>query len=184
MRTGVISLIFAVFAVGCVSASADAKPIRDDDGPSLDRILPQIREHHPGTLYDAEGPFIGPDGRQHYRIKWGTPQGRVIWFNADARTGRVTNGDDFRRDRDFYDRPRNFDPDEDRPRGRGNRSHFDGDRGFDDPFDNGERTRGHQGRGWGDPGWEERGGRPNDRGDGFGRFDNPGGGHRGRGPNH
>jgi hypothetical protein len=162
MRTGVISLIFAVFAVGCVSASADAKPVRDGDGPSLDRILPQIREHHPGTFFDAEGPFIGSDGRQHYRVKWMTPQGRVIWFNADARTGQVTDGDDFRRNRDFYDRPRDFDPDEDRSRGRGH--HFDGDHG------------------WRDPDW--RGGRHNNSGAEFGGFGNSGGGRRGHGPNH
>lgn len=150
MRTGVLSLIFAVFAVGCMSASADARPPRGHDGPSLDQILPKIREQHPGTFYDAEGPFIGPDGREHYRVKWGTPRGRVIWFDADARTGYVHGEDDFRPDRDFYDRPRDFNPDDDRGRGRRHRDRFDGDGGFGDPFggDGGPPRGGHgEGRG-------------------------------------
>jgi len=55
----------------------------------LERILPQIRNTHPGTLSDVDGPFADPDGRLHYRIKWLTPAGRVMWLDADARTGRV-----------------------------------------------------------------------------------------------
>jgi len=57
--------------------------------PSLDRVLPEIRRTTPGTFYDADGPFLGPDGQATYRIKWMTPDGRIIWFYADARTGRV-----------------------------------------------------------------------------------------------
>jgi hypothetical protein len=55
----------------------------------LDRILPHIRTAHPGNFSDADGPFADPAGRLHYRIKWLTPDGRVIWLDADARTGRV-----------------------------------------------------------------------------------------------
>ena len=55
----------------------------------LDQILPQIRNSRPGTFYDAEGPFRGPDGRMHYRLKWMTPQGRIQWLDTDARSGRV-----------------------------------------------------------------------------------------------
>lgn len=57
--------------------------------PSLDRVLPQIRRTTPGTFYDAEGPFFTPDGQAAYRIKWMMPDGRIIWFYADARTGRI-----------------------------------------------------------------------------------------------
>jgi hypothetical protein len=57
--------------------------------PSLDRVLPEIRRSTPGTFYDADGPFIGPNGQASYRIKWMTPDGRIIWFYADARTGQV-----------------------------------------------------------------------------------------------
>jgi len=62
---------------------------------TLDSILPQIRAAHPGRLSDAE-PFIGSDGRTHYRIKWMTPEGRILYFDADAHTGRYSNagGDD------------------------------------------------------------------------------------------
>jgi hypothetical protein len=55
----------------------------------LDRILPGIRNARPGRFYDAEGPFADPVGGWHYRIKWLTPEGRVVWLDTDARTGRV-----------------------------------------------------------------------------------------------
>ncbi|HTT84662.1 MAG TPA: hypothetical protein VMF67_14380 [Rhizomicrobium sp.] len=55
----------------------------------LDRILPAIRSGRPGRFFDAEGPFPDPAGGWHYRIKWLTPEGRVLWLDADARTGRV-----------------------------------------------------------------------------------------------
>jgi hypothetical protein len=198
MRTGVLSLIFAVLAVGCLSTAADARPNRSGDGQSLDQILPQIREKHPGTLYDAEGPFTGPDGRRHYRIKWGTPEGRVIWFDADAHTGRVTGAGE-RRDRDFYDGQRgdrfndgedrarraNRDND-DRPR-RGNRFNDDGLGGnpFGDDRPHGRRNN-NDGWGPGGPGgWRDGprgnpdGGRRRGNDGGFGGFGNGNGGNRG-----
>jgi hypothetical protein len=55
----------------------------------LDRILPEIRQGRPGRFYDAEGPFPEADGLYHYRVKWLTPDGRVIWLDTDARTGHV-----------------------------------------------------------------------------------------------
>ena len=55
----------------------------------LDRLLPGIRRQHPGEFYDAEGPTYGPAGDAHYHLKWLTPDGRIIWFDADARNGRV-----------------------------------------------------------------------------------------------
>ena len=55
----------------------------------LDRLLPGIRRAHPGDFYDAEGPTYGPEGDPHYHLKWMTPDGRVIWYDTDARNGRV-----------------------------------------------------------------------------------------------
>src|SRR5580658_1875540 len=55
----------------------------------LDRLLPGIRRAHPGEFYDAEGPTYGPSGDPHYHLKWMTPDGRVIWYDTDARSGRV-----------------------------------------------------------------------------------------------
>lgn len=55
----------------------------------LDRILPHIRSTHPGSFSDIDGPFVDGAGRLHYRIKWLTPEGRVVWLDADARTGRI-----------------------------------------------------------------------------------------------
>lgn len=55
----------------------------------LDRLLPGIRRAHPGEFYDAEGPTYGPNGDPHYHLKWMTPDGRIIWYDADARSGQV-----------------------------------------------------------------------------------------------
>src|ERR1700684_1716731 len=55
----------------------------------LDRILPHIRSTHPGSFSDIDGPFVDGAGRLHYRIKWLTPEGQVVWLDADARTGRI-----------------------------------------------------------------------------------------------
>ncbi|MEI9932736.1 MAG: hypothetical protein WDM89_19935 [Rhizomicrobium sp.] len=122
MRTGVISWIVGLFLV-LGAGAGEAQP-----RPSLDRILPTIRQHHPGRFYDAEGPFRGPDGLPRYRLKWMTPGGRVIWFDADARTGRVLGPDIEMRRGPFFRPPRDYEfeerrwnyggrwPREDRPR--------------------------------------------------------------------
>lgn len=54
---------------------------------TLDRILPGLRAEHPGHLSDAQ-PWTDSEGRAHYRIKWVTPEGRIIYFDADAESGR------------------------------------------------------------------------------------------------
>ena len=76
--------------------------VQSGDVQSLDRILPQIRENYPGSFYDAQGPFPGMDGRPQYRIKWLTPDGHIVWLNADARSGRVVGIEGAPR---FYGRP-------------------------------------------------------------------------------
>ncbi len=58
-----------------------------DDRPSLDRFLPNIRRQHPGRLLDVQRGW-GPRGDRN-RIKWLTPDGRVIWLDTDARTGEI-----------------------------------------------------------------------------------------------
>ena len=34
-----------------------------------------------------------PTDSDRYRLKWMTPDGRIVWFDADARTGRVLGPD-------------------------------------------------------------------------------------------
>jgi hypothetical protein len=110
-------IFFAIFLMfsGLVAVSCDvaqAQPrygrgeMRDGVQP-LDRLLPGIRRNHPGEFYDAEGPTYGPSGEAHYHLKWMTPDGRIIWYDADARSGRVLRSspgrdsfDDRRRDMD------------------------------------------------------------------------------------
>src|SRR5215470_9105283 len=97
MRTGVSPWVFALLLLALAPVAARAQS--DDDWRSypstgngaapLDRILPEIRRNHPGRFYDAEGPFMGGDGQMHYRVKWMTPEGRVVWLDTDAHTGRV-----------------------------------------------------------------------------------------------
>ena len=86
-------VFFALLMFVTLAGSALADDRRD--ALSLDRVLPEIRRSTPGTFYDAEGPFFTPDGQARYRIKWMTPDGRIIWFEADARTGRVVGGGGF-----------------------------------------------------------------------------------------
>ena len=93
MRAGLFSAIFLGFlalAATAPSGAALAQPGYGRGGVQpLDRLLPGIRRDHPGTFYDAEGPTYGPEGDPHYHLKWMTPDGRVIWYDADARSGRV-----------------------------------------------------------------------------------------------
>ncbi len=87
-------LFLAFFAVIALASPAGAQGRRASDFgypdvQPLDRILPTIREGRPGRFYDADGPFADANGGLHYRIKWLTPDGRIIWLDADARTGHV-----------------------------------------------------------------------------------------------
>jgi hypothetical protein len=96
MRARILSSIFLGF-FALLTAPVAAQPYGpppDRYGPRdgvqpLDRLLPGIRRDHPGDFYDAEGPTYGPSGDPHYHLKWVTPDGRVIWYDADARNGRV-----------------------------------------------------------------------------------------------
>jgi hypothetical protein len=86
MRARVVSGLFLLIALASPAFAAD----RQGEGrPSFDRILPEIRRHTPGTFYDAEGPFTGQDGQARYRIKWMTPEGRIVWFEVDAQRGHI-----------------------------------------------------------------------------------------------
>jgi hypothetical protein len=84
------------------SDQASAQPFRARQGVqsgqvrSLDEILNGIRRERPGSLADVQGPNAGAQGEPHYRLKWLTPDGRVLWLDTDARTGRVlgVEGDD------------------------------------------------------------------------------------------
>jgi hypothetical protein len=73
-------------------ALASSGYAQDRRATPLDRLLPQIHRATPGTFYDAEGPYPGPDGQLRYRLKWMTPEGRIVWFDVDAHDGRVLNG--------------------------------------------------------------------------------------------
>ncbi|HUO92969.1 MAG TPA: hypothetical protein VMU22_08600 [Rhizomicrobium sp.] len=93
-RRALFSLLFLVaLASALPSPSPAQEPYpRDAYGGQvmpLDRILPNVRAGRPGRFYDAEGPFPDGYGGYHYRIKWLTPEGRVIWLDTDARSGRV-----------------------------------------------------------------------------------------------
>jgi len=95
------------FLAGAAATPALAQPARESGGVQpLDRLLPEIRRHHPGNFYDAEGPTFGPDGQPHYHLKWMTPDGRIVWFDADARSGRVLRSSP---GRDGFDGPRRQD---------------------------------------------------------------------------
>jgi len=91
---GVILVLVALGAGALPAAAQDARGhVRAGRVQPLDEILEGIRNSRPGTFYDAQGPFEGADGRLHYRLKWMTPEGRIIWLDTDAQTGRVLGVD-------------------------------------------------------------------------------------------
>jgi hypothetical protein len=89
MRIGVFTVLLALFLSAGAALAGDGR----GGVEPLDRILSHMRNEHPGTFYDADGPFTDENGGVHYRIKWLTPQGRLIWFDTDAHTGRVLGVD-------------------------------------------------------------------------------------------
>jgi uncharacterized membrane protein YkoI len=54
----------------------------------LEAVLGSVAARFPGRHLGVEGPFRR-DGRWIYRIKWLTPDGRVLIVFADAQTGQV-----------------------------------------------------------------------------------------------
>ena len=77
-----------MFLVAGASLPAEAQPPfgrRGMEGGqvSLDSILANIRARFPGQLSDVQA--LGP----RYRIKWLTPDGRILLIDADARTGAI-----------------------------------------------------------------------------------------------
>lgn len=85
MRARYWSSLLLIFALAAPALAQS----QDRRGGSLDRVLPHVRQSVPGTFYDAEGPFFGSDGKPTYRLKWMTPDNRIIWFSVDAQSGRV-----------------------------------------------------------------------------------------------
>ena len=112
MRIGVPALLLVMLAAGATPAIAQRdhmrERIRNGEIRPLDRILPDIRRSHPGTFYDAEGPVEGPDGDYRYRLKWMTPEGKIIWLDTDARTGQVLGVEGVRRRALQPPDPRNY----------------------------------------------------------------------------
>ena len=90
VRRVCLAIILALLAAGSPAlAQAGRVAPTGYSVQRLDRILPGIRSGRPGRFYDAEGPFPDALGGWHYRIKWLTPEGRIVWLDTDARTGRV-----------------------------------------------------------------------------------------------
>ncbi len=54
----------------------------------LEVVLGNVAAQFPGRHLGVDGPFQR-DGRWIYRIKWLTPDGRVLIVFADAQTGQV-----------------------------------------------------------------------------------------------
>jgi len=89
-RRALFGLLLALLALETPASAQGRHPAPPGyNVQPLDRILPGIRNARPGRFFDAEGPYADTAGEWHYRIKWLTPEGRVFWLDADARTGRV-----------------------------------------------------------------------------------------------
>jgi hypothetical protein len=88
-RRSLFAVVLTLLAMTAPAAAQWRHPHYGGQVRGLEGILPGIRSTYPGRFYDAEGPYADATGGMHYRIKWLTPDGRVIWLDADARTGRV-----------------------------------------------------------------------------------------------
>jgi hypothetical protein len=149
--------LLALLAPLLLAAPAVSQPVQP-----LDRLLPEVRRNHPGQFYDADGPHPGAGGSQHYHLKWMTPEGRIIWYDMDARTGRVL-GTSPGRD--------NFDGRGENPyRGYGGRGGYEDRRGYDRRGDDDDGPRRGRSRFRGDPEMGNMGGFGNDFG---GRWSGP-----------
>lgn len=95
MRYRVLMLAASLSFLAAFAGTASAQPSRAREGVqsgqvrSLDQIVNGIRRQRPGSLADVQGPNPSPEGEPRYRLKWVTPDGRVLWLDTDARTGRV-----------------------------------------------------------------------------------------------
>jgi len=204
MRARLFSWIFLGFftltpvlgpaLIGPASAQPYGPPGYRNGVQPLDRLLPGIRREHPGDFYDAEGPTYGPSGDPHYHLKWMTPDGRVIWYDTDARSGRVLRsspGRDSFDDHRFNGPPpppgyggsfrERYPQSAPYPYDRGYGRNFGPGPGYQGP---GYQGPGYQGRGYGGPGYGGRGfggwGGGRDFGGRGGGRDFGGGGGRGR----
>lgn len=70
-----------LLSFGSIASAAPARP--------LETVLPLVARQVPGTMLDALPPGRTQQDGLHYQIKWLTSDGRVVWLNVDARTGRV-----------------------------------------------------------------------------------------------
>ncbi|MGN6516304.1 MAG: hypothetical protein ACTHLR_10760 [Rhizomicrobium sp.] len=144
-------VLLAALVLGSAPALAQGRYAPPPGVQPLDRVLPQVRNHYPGTFYDADGPFMDERGSPHYRLKWMTPEGRIIWLDTDARTGRVL-GVEHKRERGNYAMPP---PDQGPPRGNFERGDEFRGRGY---WEHGPGSRDHGGWGGGRGDWGGRGG--------------------------
>jgi len=87
MRPRLALFVVLLLAPFAASGIAMAQPASPAGAQPLDRLLPEIRRTVPGQFLDAEG--INRNGSPGYRLKWLTPDGRVITRDVDARTGRM-----------------------------------------------------------------------------------------------
>jgi hypothetical protein len=92
MRPRLILLVVLLLAPFATAGTASAQPkdSQSQRAQPLDRLLPEIRRNNPGQFLDAEG--INRNGAPGYRLKWLTPEGRVIERDIDARNGRTMGG--------------------------------------------------------------------------------------------
>lgn len=70
------------------TARNDRREQRAQQFVPLEVVLSNVARRFPGHHLSVEGPFQR-DGRWMYRIKWLTPDGRVLIVFADAETGQV-----------------------------------------------------------------------------------------------
>ena len=90
------TLLLAASAVGLLASPALADPPRDADrafratkeGRSMP--LPEIKQRVMRMMEDDAAVYLGPEfNGETYRLKFILKDGRVVWVDVDAATGRI-----------------------------------------------------------------------------------------------
>jgi hypothetical protein len=113
-----VAVILILLAVALSTPQASAQPFPRQGGApqmqSLNAILANIRNQFPGQLSDVQGPRNGI-----LIVKWLTPDGQILFIEADMRTGQIVGvrGDGNFRRQNFVPAP-DYRQDRERPRAR------------------------------------------------------------------
>lgn len=97
-HAGLVVLAALAAAAPVVTAHADPdartarEGVREGRLVTLESLLSRLEPQHPGRFVEAE--LEDEHGRLVYEIEWQSPDGRMLEFEFDARTGELLERED------------------------------------------------------------------------------------------